>query len=889
MRSVKENTSIPVRLARRRIAFFVAFLVALTVLLQYHGANHQGEWVLGGGRTFRKPAPTLLKLELDAPADLRGSEGRASGDRALCDAFESLQRDERVFHLAEDWRKFMPAHIQSILRDELLPNLKQVADREVIERHLGDLLRMLWQTHGTPIFSFWLRFFHLEIDRDSDPRWKSVDPELRSLSFEEHALGMWMGKQVSEGRVESKIGNFQTGGSTEGGDFLADASMLCAYSYQHSEELNETDHGNTKWTDAPNALRIAIGNPEIAKYDDVIHAVVWSHLQFIKSRRDFDKVLVLVGRLCSYLPYNVAYMACGHGIGHGIKKYSGNDGIPLIESVFNPLEVDSFESAFRDLRTRFVGSRTGAEDGTEGQGEILSLTSDGGVKKLVLQRGDPTRGRARTGDTVVTHYIGKFVNGTVFDTSRNDVMPFHFSLGKGQVIKGWDLGVSTMEVGEVCELTVAPEYGYGANGYPPAIPPGATLIFELELLWFNSTGLREEDRAPDKNALSFDLLMLACDRVAPFLRVTPSSDAILEDYAASSCYTGFYHELHSDLVTQIARNVTGALTSEPAPGELEQRVALKMNTYWNENMTAKCIAIAETYLEALWGLYKRGKKSELQQALRRAAVACFYNRGYFQLDYSAHMKEAYDSLSAFGGKCRKIGKEKCRDICGREDLGKNAITAVKGHNFPFALESCMKACTQIAKDHVQPLCWHGLGSNLGYLAKECIVTKLTAARKKYPPDFKPTREELQSIWRGEVGTMMAVTKGVLNECLLLCMSGAACTRAEWENCFLGYLYFRGRSLLQHHPGSDVLGFCDYLEPDPFLRDLCRRILEGFLSHAEAKVPSVGTLALLSGAVERYENATLPNLGGAVFSADGAIKSKVIQCTLEPGEDCFCRF
>lgn len=86
------------------------------------------------------------------------------------------------------------------------------------------------------------------------------------------------------------------------------------------------------------------------------------------------------------------------------------------------------------------------------------------------------------GKTAVVHYTGKFENGTVFDSSKTRGTPFEFQLGAGMVIKGWDLGVAGMKVGETRMLTIPAELAYGASGIPGAIPGGATLIFEVELL-----------------------------------------------------------------------------------------------------------------------------------------------------------------------------------------------------------------------------------------------------------------------------------------------------------------------------------------------------------------------------------------------------------------------
>ena len=80
------------------------------------------------------------------------------------------------------------------------------------------------------------------------------------------------------------------------------------------------------------------------------------------------------------------------------------------------------------------------------------------------------------------HYTGWLLDGTKFDSSLDRGKPLSFVLGKGQVIQGWDKGVQGMKVGGKRKLTVPPELGYGTRGFPGAIPPNATLVFEVELL-----------------------------------------------------------------------------------------------------------------------------------------------------------------------------------------------------------------------------------------------------------------------------------------------------------------------------------------------------------------------------------------------------------------------
>jgi len=110
--------------------------------------------------------------------------------------------------------------------------------------------------------------------------------------------------------------------------------------------------------------------------------------------------------------------------------------------------------------------------------QVVQTASGLGYIDLV----EGTGARPKTGDTVSVHYTGWLKSGTKFDSSADRGTPFEFPLGKGRVIKGWDEGVGSMKVGGKRKLIIPAHLGYGDRGAGGVIPPGATLIFEVELL-----------------------------------------------------------------------------------------------------------------------------------------------------------------------------------------------------------------------------------------------------------------------------------------------------------------------------------------------------------------------------------------------------------------------
>ncbi|EGZ29315.1 hypothetical protein PHYSODRAFT_353627 [Phytophthora sojae] len=124
----------------------------------------------------------------------------------------------------------------------------------------------------------------------------------------------------------------------------------------------------------------------------------------------------------------------------------------------------------------------------------ISPAADGGVLKKIIREGEaPGKQKLEEGCPTFVQYVGRLMDGSIFDTTRDMIDgrhvggtddPFEFQLGRQKVIKGWDIGVATMNVGEIARFIIAPEYGYGHEGFAPKVEPDETLDFEIELLSF---------------------------------------------------------------------------------------------------------------------------------------------------------------------------------------------------------------------------------------------------------------------------------------------------------------------------------------------------------------------------------------------------------------------
>ena len=136
----------------------------------------------------------------------------------------------------------------------------------------------------------------------------------------------------------------------------------------------------------------------------------------------------------------------------------------------------------KDSSSNDAGGSTEASASTQPEAGCSADATElpGGLCYVDTEVGDGPE--VKKGDVLSMNYTGKLADGTVFDASDKHGGPFEFKLGAGVVIQGWDEGIVGMKVGGKRTLTIPPELGYGESGYPPVIPPNATLVFDVEVV-----------------------------------------------------------------------------------------------------------------------------------------------------------------------------------------------------------------------------------------------------------------------------------------------------------------------------------------------------------------------------------------------------------------------
>ncbi|WP_310555778.1 peptidylprolyl isomerase [Flavobacterium sp.] len=168
-----------------------------------------------------------------------------------------------------------------------------------------------------------------------------------------------------------------------------------------------------------------------------------------------------------------------------VDAVEGNDILETLEILRVGAEAEKW-NAVEAFRT-FEGSRAKREaaerDAAEAKMEQLAAGFDkteSGLRYKMIQKGSGKK--AENGKTVSVHYEGSLESGKVFDSSYPRKKPIDFRLGQGQVIEGWDEGIALLQVGDKARFVIPAHLGYGSRGAGGAIPPNATLIFDVELM-----------------------------------------------------------------------------------------------------------------------------------------------------------------------------------------------------------------------------------------------------------------------------------------------------------------------------------------------------------------------------------------------------------------------
>ena len=156
--------------------------------------------------------------------------------------------------------------------------------------------------------------------------------------------------------------------------------------------------------------------------------------------------------------------------------------IDIIRKGENAKKFDSkaiFDKELEKLEKQAAEKAKKAKEAVDALKKGAKVTSSGLAYKIIKKG---TGAKAEAGKTVSVHYTGKLSNGTKFDSSYDRNQPIEFELGRGRVIKGWDEGISLLNVGSKATFIIPPDLAYGTRGAGGVIPPNATLIFEVELV-----------------------------------------------------------------------------------------------------------------------------------------------------------------------------------------------------------------------------------------------------------------------------------------------------------------------------------------------------------------------------------------------------------------------
>lgn len=244
----------------------------------------------------------------------------------------------------------------------------------------------------------------------------------------------------------------------------------------------------------------------------------------------------------------------------------------------------------------------------------ISPEKDGALLKKVLKEGTgeapPSGGEDKI--RVKVHYTGWLLDGTKFDSSRDKDKKFAFSLGKSEVIKGWDVGVASMRVGEKSRFRIREDFAYGKSGSPPTIPGGATLVFDVELFSFKKEAKKKWELSKEEKIAGAEKEKLEGNN----LFTAGNTEEALKHYKEALDFLSYFYSDDEKKATQTLKVSCSLNAAACCVKDQKWKDAIK---YADD-----VLKIEETNVKALWrkGQALRGKgdtgdaKAVIVQAIR---------------------------------------------------------------------------------------------------------------------------------------------------------------------------------------------------------------------------------------------------------------------------------
>lgn len=298
-------------------------------------------------------------------------------------------------------------------------------------------------------------------------------------------------------------------------------------------------------------------------------------------------------------------------------------------------------------------------------GDVVHLTNDRGIIKKIVKVGEDGPD-VEKGQEVLVNYTGRLVDGTIFDSSI-DKEALKINIGVGQVIKGWDIGIMSMKMGEKAELTIKSEYAYGKMGSPPKIRGDATLVFDVELIaiadrrptrWLMSDPelLRVAMHLKDQGNIKFreksfkiaegqykDALAHADTMKNRTTELDKLTVTILQNMSVCTNNTEDWRDtiMNCTKAIEIDTNAKKAFylrsVARVKVNELDEAL--------NDCKAAIKLDAADTTLRAHFESIKREKASKAKKA--KAGFAAFFNQGVYNEKDAPKITKNYDSLPEF--------------------------------------------------------------------------------------------------------------------------------------------------------------------------------------------------------------------------------------------------